>query len=293
MAKTGDGESLGTAEGAVLGRATHTLHAENPVLKDTWAIELLGPASQAQARDPDAERRGVEASGIDFRLILAVGVGSLRYAEDEVERCIEKGIDQYVVLGAGFDTFALRRHDLADRVRVFEIDFPDVQALKRERIEKAKPEPAQLPTFVPIDFESMTVSDVLPQAGFDPSKPSVWSWMNTIPYVSVDATEATLADIRKVMAPGSRLCLNYQGDVPMTPEQADLLGKVGLTTKQGGEPWISKWRPEAFEEVLAERRYGLVEHITEVELNTRYYTNRSDGMYAIGPSRLVTAEATA
>ena len=126
MAKTGDGDNLGTAEGAVLGRASHTLHAENPVLRDTWAIELLGEASRAVARDPENDAKVLAASGIDFRLILAVGIGSLRYAEDEVERAVERGVDQYVILGAGFDTFALRRNDLADRIRVFEVDFPDV-----------------------------------------------------------------------------------------------------------------------------------------------------------------------
>ena len=181
MAKTGDGESLGTAEGAVMGRATHTLHAEDPVLLDTWAVELLGSDSQAQARDPEQERRAREAMGIDIRLLLAVGVGSLRYAEDEVERCVAQGIDQYVILGAGFDTFALRREDMAGRLRVFEVDFPDVQALKRARIERAAATPAQLPTFVPVDFETMKVSEALLAAGFDPSRPAVFSWMNTIP----------------------------------------------------------------------------------------------------------------
>lgn len=291
MAKTGDGESLGTAEGAVLGRASHTLHAENPVLRDTWAIELLGDATRALARDPENDAKVRAASGIDFRLILAVGMGALRYAEDEVERCVDGGIDQYVVLGAGFDTFALRRDDLADRLRVFEVDFPDVQALKRRRIEAAGRAPAQIPTFVPVDFESTKVSDALPSAGFDPTRRSVWSWMNTIPYVSVEATEATLADVRTLMTPGSRLCLNYQGKVRLTPAQADYLGRIGMTTREGGEPWVSSWLPERFEEVVAERGFNLVEHATEADLNERYYAGRADGLFAGVPSRLVTLEA--
>lgn len=290
MAKTGDGESLGTAEGAVLGRASHTLHAENPVLRDTWAIELLGDSSREIARDPEHDTKVLAASGIDFRLILAVGMGALRYAEDEVDRCVGDGIDQYVILGAGFDTFALRRDDLADRVRVFEVDFPDVQALKRRRIEAAGKSPAQIPTFVPIDFESTKVSEALPAAGFDPTRRSVWSWMNTIPYVSVEATEATLADVRTLMARGSRLCLNYQGRVPLTPAQAEYLGRIGMTTRDGGEPWISSWRPERFEELVAECGFGLVEHATEQDLNARYYADRADGLHAGVPSRLVTIE---
>lgn len=292
MAKTGDGESLGTAEGAVLGRASHTLHAENPVLDDFWAIELLGATSQAQARDPEHEARAREATGIDFRLILAVGIGGLRYAEDEVERCVEAGIDQYVILGAGFDTFALRRADLADRLQVFEVDFPDVQDLKRRRIEAADASPAQVPTFVPVDFETMKVSDALPAAGFDPSRPSVWSWMNTIPYVSVEATEATLSDLRTMMAPGSRLTLSYQGDVPRTEAQKAYLARIGMGTKQGGEPWLSQWEPRAFERVLEDRGFRILDHATESDLNTRYYANRPDAMHIGVPARIITAETT-
>ena len=293
MAKTGDGETLGTAEGAVLGRASHTLHAVDPVLRDTWAVELLGEESRAKARDPEHDAKVLAATGIDFRLILAVGVGSLRYAEDEVERCVREGIDQYVVLGAGFDTFALRREDLADRLRVFEVDFPDVQDLKRRRIEAADARPAQVPTFVPVDFETTCLSDALPPSGFDATRPSVWSWMNTIPYVSVEGTEATLAEVRKMMSPGSRLTLNYQPDIPLTPPQAEYLGKIGTTTREGGEPWVSKWRPERFEEVVAERGFRVIDHSTEDDLNARYYANRTDGMYAATPARLITIEAVA
>ena len=291
MAKTGDGESLGTAEGAVMGRATHTLHAQDPVLLDTWAVELLGPDSQVQARDPEHERRAREAMGIDIRLLLAVGVGSLRYAEDEVERCVAQGIDQYVILGAGFDTFALRREDMAGRLRVFEVDFPDVQALKRARIERADATPAQLPTFVPVDFETMKVSEALPAAGFDPSRPAVFSWMNTIPYVSVEATEATLADLRTMMSPGSRIALNYHGDVPLTEDQIAFLTQVGKSTTKGGEPWVSKWLPEAFEQVIAGCGLRLLDHATEADLTERYFKDRSDGMYPAMPARLITAEA--
>ena len=291
MAKTGDGESLGTAEGAVLGRATHTLHAERPVLNDTWAVELLGEASRAQARDPEHEPRERARSGFDFRLILAAGIGSLRYAEDEVERAVERGIDQYVILGAGFDTFALRRKDMVGRVRVFEVDFPDVQALKRRRIELAEPEPAQLPVFVPVDFETMSTDEALAEAGFDATRPSVWSWMNTTPYLTNEAIESTLAGLRRAMAPGSRLTLNYQAEVPLTEAQVDYLKTLAGVTRSGGEPFQSRFAPEAFEAVCTARGYRVVEHATEDDLNERYWQGRSDGMYVAMPTRVVTLEA--
>jgi methyltransferase (TIGR00027 family) len=293
MAKTGGNDGLGTAEGAVLGRATHALHAEPPVLDDTWAIELLGPASRAIARDPGHDARVRETTGIDFRPILAIGIGSLRYAEDEVERSVARGIDQYVILGAGFDTFALRRADLADRLRVFEVDFPDVQRLKRARIAQATAKPAQIPVFVAVDFETTRVSDALAATAFDPSRPSVWSWMNTIPYVTVSATEATLADVRTCMATGSHLVLNYHADVPLTPAQREGLRSVAKVARQGGEPWVSSWPPDAFERMLRERGFRIVEHATEADLAARYFAGRGDGLYPALPARLIVAEAIA
>jgi methyltransferase (TIGR00027 family) len=289
MAKTGDSDSLGTAEGAVLGRAMHTLHDEHPVLNDTWAIELLGPKSQAEARDPGHQKRNAEATGFDSRPILAVGIGSLRYAEDEVDRCMNDGVGQYVVMGAGFDTFALRRADAVGRLRVFEIDFPDVQALKRKRIEHAAPKPAQIPTFVPVDFESMSITKALETSGFDPKEPSVWSWMNTIPYLTNEATEATLREVAQLMAPGSRIVLNYQGEVSLTPAQIEYLGTLKNMTREGGEPMKSRWKPAAFEAMLADRGLRTIDHSTEDDLNRRYYENRTDGMHAGMPARLITA----
>ncbi len=292
MAKTGDGEGLGTAEGAVLGRAMHTLHDENPVLKDTWAIELLGPASQAEARDPAYRERNAEATGFDYRLILAVGIGSLRYAEDEVDRCMTEGVDQYVIMGAGFDTFALRRKDAVGRLRVFEIDFPDVQALKRERIEKAEPSPAQVPTFVPVDFESMSITKALATSGFDPKKPSVWSWMNTIAYLTNEATETTLREVAQLMAPDSRIVLNYPGEVPLSQAQIDYMGTLRSMTREGGEPMKSRWKPVDFEAMLSQCGLQTIDHSTEDDLNRRYFADRTDGMYPAMPARLITAGPT-
>ena len=289
MAKTGDDESLGTAEGAVLGRATHTLHDDNPVLNDTWAIELLDSTAQAEARDAEHQKKIRAVAPFDFRLILAVGIGSLRYAEDEVERAVEEGIEQYVILGAGFDTFALRRDDLAGQVRVYEIDFPDVQALKRDRIEKASATPAQVPNFVPVDFETMTITDGLKASSFDPKKPSVWSWMNTIHYLSNEATEKTLGEIAKLMAPGSRIVLNYAGEVPLTQAQIDYLGTLGEMVSEGGEPMKSRWVPEDFEQMLLQRGLKIIDHSNEADLNERYFKGRSDGLYPAMPVRLVTA----
>jgi len=289
MAKTGSGESLGTAEGAVLGRASHALHADAPILDDTWAVRLLGPESQAEARDPESTARAVERAGFDPAPVLALNLGSLRYAEDEVDRCVRDGVAQYVILGAGFDTFALRRDDLRGRLRVYEVDYPDVQALKRARIQQADATPASVPTFVPVDFESTSLTQALETTSFDPTQPSVFSWMNTIPYLSESATEATLREVLGLAAPSSRIVLNYACDVPFTEEQIAYLQTLGGMVRESGEPMQSRWKPEGFEALLLDIGFSILEHVTEQDLTERYFEGRTDGLAPGVPARLITA----
>ena len=100
MAKTGSGEQLGTAEGAIMSRAIHARHADHPILDDDWAIELLTPENRARVL-ASSDAASIEVTpGFDASPIFALGVASLRYAEDEVERCVARGIAQYLILGA-------------------------------------------------------------------------------------------------------------------------------------------------------------------------------------------------
>lgn len=292
MSKTGDGgETLGTAEGAVLGRAGHTLHAHPPVLKDTWALHLLSAKSRAEVRRPDHNRTASERAGFDPQPILAVGIGSLRYAEDAAEKAAQEGVGQYVVLGAGFDTFALRRADLVDALQVFEVDYPDVQALKKERIASAAATPASLPLFVAVDFETQALGEQLRASSFDPTRPSLFSWMNTIPYVSQEGTVATLREVLGCMASGSRLVLNYTGDAPLTSEQLEYIKTVASNVQAQGEPMKSRWKPADFEDLVREIGFEIAEHINEQDLTERYFKDRADGLRPGVPARLMTLVA--
>ena len=290
MAKTGERDQLGTAEGAVLGRAAHVIHAESPILQDTWAVELLTPEAQSLVRDPDYPGASMIWDGFDTSPLFALNIGSLRYAEDEVERSIRDGIGQYVILGAGFDTYALRRSGLPSDFRVYEVDHPDVQALKRERIASAKATPASVPVFVPVDFESATLRAGVQASGFETERPCVLSWMNTIPYLTAEATEATLGELSDLMAPGSRLVLNYGCDVTLTADQARYLQELQSRVSQSGEPLRSGWKPEVFEETLGKFGFRVMDHATEEDLFQRYFTGRRDGLRPAVPARLIVAE---
>jgi methyltransferase (TIGR00027 family) len=290
MAKTGDSQNLGTAEGALMGRAAHALHADSPILDDTWALRLLAPGIRKLVEDSAFATRKMDWQGFDPTPLFAHNVGALRYAEDEMERSSRDGIDQYVILGAGFDTFALRRDDLCARVRVYEVDHPDVQALKRERIARADASPTSMPTFIAVDFESRSLSEGLRESPFDPKRRCVVSWMNTLPYLSLSATEGTLRELAALCAAGSRLVLNYACDVPLSEEQNAYFESLREKVGQSGEPLQSRWKPEAFSSLLDEAGFAVLEHLTERDLEARYFAGRADGLRPSMPGRLVTAE---
>ena len=290
MAKTGAGGQLGTAEGAIMSRAIHSKFAEDPILDDFWAIELLGAESRARIEAASGPNEVEVTPGFDSSPIFALGVASLRYAEDEVERCAKRGIDQYLILGSGFDTFALRREDLVEHVDVYEVDHPDVQALKRARIAAASRRPAVLPIFVPVDFEAASFSAEIAKSSFDGNRPALLSWLNTTPYLTEEATVATMREIRAVLAPGSRVVVNYSADVALTVDQAAFLARLQQVVTATGEPTRSRWRPEAFAEMLTDLGFDIAEHADETDLSKRYFEGRRDGMKPGVPGRIITAE---
>jgi methyltransferase (TIGR00027 family) len=275
-----------TAEGASRSRALQTLHLDPPAFVDDWAVHLLpaderellrGPAGKAEF---EGGRAGWPMSG--------VGIGCLLYGEDVVLDALEEGIDQYVILGAGFDTFAMRHGDLANRLTTFEVDHPDVQRLKRERLAAAPP--TILPQFVPVDFEVTRLTSQLLASSYDSSRRAVFSWLNTLPYLTPAAIESTLADIAQLTAPGSLLVCNYPcKDVPVTDAQREVLRTVRASVASRGEPFQSRFAPDEFVGILAAHGFTVVDHLTEHDLNARYYARRTDGFCAGVPTRIVRA----
>ncbi len=289
MAKTGNEDQPGTAEGAAMGRAMHSLHSDKPVLDDSWAIHLLSPETRQQVQSMNPEDGVQVIEGFDSNPVLAVNIGGLRYAEDLVEACVKQGIDQYLVLGAGLDTFALRRDDLVDRCRVFEVDHPDTQALKRQRIAEAQTRPASMPEFIAVDFETDSLLDKIRGSAYDAEKLSVVSWLNTIPYLTEEAVSATLSDLAQVMAAGSKLVLNYPADIEFSAEQIEFITQLMKYTDLTNEPMLCRWTPDAFEGLLQWHGFDIVEHATEVDLTERYFENREDGFAPGLPFRVITS----
>lgn len=282
-----ENDAVRTAVAASRTRALLSVHLDAPPLDDRWALHLLDAADRAIAEGP-AGREELHANPIGFSM-SGVGVGSLLVAEDVALTAIADGIDQYVILGAGFDTFAPRHPELAGRVHVYEVDRPDVQSVKRERLAAAPPIQLE-PVFVPVDFETTTLSTSLLRSPFDPTRRAVVSCMNTLPYVSVEGIAATLHDLGDLLAPGSRLVCNYGArDVPIDDEQRAVLDAMRRNVAARGEPLRSSFRPEEFVALLTEHGFSVTDHLTEHDLNARYYSGRTDGFRAPVPARIVQA----
>ena len=272
-----------------MSRALHAKFAQPPILDDFWAIELLGEESRARVERASAPGEVEVTPGFDASRIFALGIASLRYAEDEVERCVDRGIGQYLILGAGFDTFALRRDDLVGDLDVYEVDHPDVQSLKRARVEAARRTVVRVPTFVPVDFERTSFQAGVEKSGFDTQRPAVLSWLNTIPYLTEEATVSTLREISGVLAAGSRIVLNYGADVPLTPDQIEFFSTLQQVVTAAGEPTRSRWAPDAFAQMLTGLGFEIVDHATERDLTRRYFAGRRDGLKPGVPGRILTA----
>jgi methyltransferase (TIGR00027 family) len=279
-----------TAEGTAAMRAAHQiLDDEPPVLLDPYAERLLGSALAPALRPWTAMRRRAETRfwsampkqagklPIGTRRMRAQVVVRSRYAEDELERAIERGVDQFVVLAAGFDTFALRRPDLADRVTVYEVDHPATQAEKRRRIESngiAWPENLEL---IPIDFERESLADACARSSLDPSRPAFFSWLGVTYYLSAEAILDTLRFVTG-QARGSELVLDFWSAEERSPVDRALLIAVRFSVASIGEQMISFFGPDSMAELIAKAGLRTLEMLGKKEADRRYLEERRDGL---------------
>jgi methyltransferase (TIGR00027 family) len=202
-----------------------------------------------------------------------------RYAEDCLEEAVGEGIEQYVIVGAGLDSFALRRPDLASRLTVFELDHPDTQNAKRERLAALGHELPDALEFVPINFEIETVDGALAKSSFSDDKRAFFSWLGTVPYLSEEAIFSALAAVSSVASAGSQLVFDY-----VVPD--DLLDDVDRRTAarlrrftaRRGEPIVSFFQPAALCERVSKLGYRVLENLAPAEQNRRYFSDRSDGL---------------
>ena len=261
-----------TAVRVALWRALHSLIDAKPsVLDDQIGLKLIAPEEGWQNRGDMHPQvtRGYRASI----------VGRARLFEDLVMDEISKGVDQYVILGAGVDTFAQRHTELANKVRIFEIDQPDTQAWKRLRLEQTGMGVALNLTLVPVNFESgESWRKKLVASGFDESKPAVIMSTGVSMYLTLEANKGTMSEIAK-MAPGTTFLMTFMLPLDMLPA-ADRPGheRVYAAAKAAGTPFISFFRPPEAVAMAREAGFKNVQHVSREDVIAKYFARRGDGL---------------
>ena len=229
-----------TAMRVALRRAAHQLLDVPPVLVDPMAIAILGGETEAALRADPARFENRRLSS-PLRAFIAV---RSRFAEDQLAAARGDGVRQYVILGAGLDTFAYRDPSPERPLRVWEVDHPATQAWKRARLaESSIPLPSHL-TFVPIDFEHETLPSALAAAGFDPAAGAVFSWLGVVPYLSRPAIMTTLAYVASATTAGGGIAFDY-GIPPgqLTIGQRVVFEALAARVRAADEPWRTFFDP--------------------------------------------------
>ena len=263
-------------------RGRHRLEDPPPwIMDDPFALVMVGPtwpdlAAASRSRYSDELGRQIRAS------IAA----RARYAEHRLDI---GSFAQFVLLGAGLDSFAWRRPDLLGPLRVFEVDHPASQAWKRGRaVELGLPD-SEHHVFAPVDFEVQSLRDGLDEAGFDWSRPTMFSWLGVVPYLTASAVEATLRTIATCRT-GSEVVFEYGLDRDHMDDMArEFSTSFSLVATRVGEPLHGGWSPSEAEAAVTRCGLRVADHPAQHDLVDRYFADRSDGLEPWHASRLMAA----
>lgn len=279
-----------TAQLAAAHRAYHLMADHPPVFEDTAAAWLLGPPLNTILRAAPLRWLFWRPLIARVRPVSTFVVVRSRYAEDTLEGCMREGCRQYVILGAGLDSWALRHRET--EVAVFELDHPATQQWKETRIRSHLGALPPHLVLVPIDFERESIADVLPGHGFDPAASAFVSWLGTICYLTQGAIEATFTALAQVCAPGSRIVFDYfEPKSMMSPSDLQLFETLHEGGARRGEPIRTLLDREGMRDILRAAGFDVVEDLAAADIRQRYLAQRTDGLDIPGFARLCCAES--
>jgi methyltransferase (TIGR00027 family) len=271
-----------TAERAAIRRAAHQLVDRPLVFEDPLALRILGAQTESEVRsDPEGSPAGRS------RVLRAFLAARSRYAEDALAEAVSRGVRQYVVLGAGLDTFAYRNPH--EGLRVFEVDRAATQEWKRRRLAEAEIGLPESLTFAHVDFERDTLGDALARAGFDAGRAAVFAWLGVTPYLSRDAVVATLRFAASASA-GSEIIFDFALDPSsLEDERRQALERLAALVAAIGEPFMTFFDPGTLAAELVALGFGRADVVGPGDLDARYFRGRSDGLGLRGIGHLAHA----
>jgi methyltransferase (TIGR00027 family) len=261
-----------TAVRVALWRALHVeLDSPPPVLVDNVGLKLVAPPEGWRNR-PDMHPQFIAP----FRASI---VGRARFIEDLVEEGATAGLGQYVILGAGLDTFAQRRPEIASRLTVFEVDQAGPQVWKKQRLLECGYGNPDWLRFVPIDFEAgQSWWDGVLAAGFDRARPALVASTGVSMYLTQAAIAATLRQVA-ALAPGSTFAMSFLPPIEMSePALRPVMELAAKGAAARGTPFLSFFRPQEMLDLASTCGFKQVKHVSAADITARYFAGRADGL---------------
>lgn len=269
-----------TAELVAAARAEHILKISNPIFEDKLAFAMCGSFWRTALSSKILTRLVIDGLLKNVKPIVPVILTRARFGEDRLESAVRSGLSQYVIIGAGFDTFAMRRKDLLANLHVYELDQPATQELKLRRMKSRGIEKPAGVSYIQSDLNRESLHDALNRAGFDASRPAMFSWFGVTYYLGMDTVRATLENIAANMSPGSSVLFDYLADSAWIPADAKPLQKrCAAFVARRGEPWISSFNPPDVPGILSELGYHEVDNLEPDKVSDRYSLQNSEFDY--------------
>lgn len=208
-------------------------------------------------------------------------VSRARYAEDGLKSAIERGFKQYVILGAGFDTFALRQEKLPEDFIIYEVDHPATQAFKINRLQEIGIDIPENVRFVPVDFKSDSLRAELKKSGFDEQQYTYFSLLGVVMYLAKKEFCQLLSSVAEMSANGSSFIFDYLDDTAFNERLASKkLTRMRQITAQTGEPMITGYDPFELDLELQDCQMLLYENLSPANIEEMYFKGREDGLHA-------------
>ncbi|VVD31072.1 class I SAM-dependent methyltransferase [Paraburkholderia dioscoreae] len=252
-------------------RAAHQLLDEPIILDDPFALQVLGDHISAAVR----EDRYTFNDPI-MRTMRAAVIARSRYAEDMLHAAYARGTRQYVLVGAGLDTFALR-NPYPD-LRVYEMDLVDTQQWKTDNLR----ERPRATDYVSCNVNTESLLDALDRTSFDRTEPALFSWLGVTPYVEETSIRGVLRDVSR-LAQGTVIVFDYRvATEALSPLEQAIEAHAAEIFRQMGEPWVASFTPERLQLLLRDCGLTSVEDLGTGEINARYYARRKDGLQSSG-----------
>jgi methyltransferase (TIGR00027 family) len=284
-------------------RAHHARCDPAPLLLDPWGDVLVPKAFKDRLTDRAKSEHHAAATFDEAQLLdaylraipsYATVVLRSRYAEDELEKAVRGTVRQYVLVGAGFDSFSLRRPRYADAVAVFEVDHPATQGFKMQRLADSGIACPPLTHFVAADLASEKLATALSRSPFRFEAPSFFSWLGVTIYLTREANSAALRAIADCGAPGSLLVFTYTDLRAFdAANQSEGFQRMRLNAESLGEPFITGFDPDELAPYLASLGLAIVEDLDGTQLASRYPRSQGDRLAPSRYSHVVLARCVA